>query len=192
MAKLFGSKTKICVFISGKGSNLNSLIKYFKKKRSQIEINLVVSSNPSAKGIKYALKNNIQHKIFKFINKKNDEKKILKILKKRDIALLCLAGFMKILSKNFIEKFDGKIINIHPSLLPKYKGLNTHQRVIDKGDKYSGCTIHYVNSKLDSGKIIIKKRVKLSSFETAKSLKKKIQKQEHLIYPRIIEKIIRT
>ena len=98
---------------------------------------------------------------------------------------------MKILSGNFIKKFDGKIINIHPSLLPKYKGLNTHQKVIDKKEKYSGCTIHYVSSKLDSGKIIIKKRVKLSKNETVKSLKKKVQEQEHFIYPKTIEKIIR-
>ena len=191
MAKLFGSKSKICVFISGNGSNLNSIIKYFKKRRSQIVIDLVISSNPKAKGIRYALKNKIHHKVFKFNNKKNDEKKILKILKKRKIILLCLAGFMKILSGNFIKKFDGKIINIHPSLLPKYKGLNTHQKVIDKKEKYSGCTIHYVSSKLDSGKIIIKKRVKLSKNETVKSLKKKVQEQEHFIYPKTIEKIIR-
>ena len=123
MAKLFGSKTKICVFISGKGSNLNSIIKYFKKKRSQIEINLVVSSNPSAKGIKYALKNNIQHKIFKFINKKNDEKKILKILKKRDIALLCLAGFIWYRLDTKDTNNTNKLINIPISEIPKFNSF---------------------------------------------------------------------
>ena len=92
------------------------------------------------------------------MNKKISEKKILKALKKNKVNFICLAGFMKILSKNFIKNFKGTIINIHPSLLPKYKGLNTHQRALDNKEKYSGCTVHYVNSKLDSGKIILQKK----------------------------------
>ena len=98
---------------------------------------------------------------------------------------------MKILSKNFIKKFNGKIINIHPSLLPKYKGLNTHQRALDNKEKYSGCTVHYVNSKLDSGKIILQKKVLISKNETENSLKKKILQQEHKIYPRSIISIFK-
>ena len=96
---------------------------------------------------------------------------------------------MKILSKNFIKKFKGKILNIHPSLLPKYKGLNTHKRVLDNKEKYSGCTVHIVNSKLDSGKIIIQKKVKISKNETEKSLSKKVLAQEHKIYPKAILKV---
>ena len=96
---------------------------------------------------------------------------------------------MKILSKNFIKKFKGKIINIHPSLLPKYKGLNTHQRVIDNNEKISGCTIHYVNSKLDSGKIILQRKVRVSKNDDSKSLAKKIQKQEYILYPMALRKI---
>ena len=97
---------------------------------------------------------------------------------------------MKILSKNFIKNFNGTIINIHPSLLPKYKGLNTHQRVLDNKEKYSGCTVHYVNSKLDSGKIILQKKVKIKKNETAKSLEKKVLKIEHNIYPIALNKIL--
>ena len=96
---------------------------------------------------------------------------------------------MKILSKNFIKVFKGKIINIHPSLLPKYKGLNTQQRMIDNNEKYSGCTVHYVNSKLDSGKIIIQKKIKILKNDTAKKLAKRVLKQEHLLYPKALNKI---
>ena len=96
---------------------------------------------------------------------------------------------MKILSKSFIKNFKGKILNIHPSLLPKYKGLNTHQRAISNCEKYSGCTVHFVNSRLDSGKIILQKRVKISKFDTAKSLAKKILIQEHKLYPKAIKKV---
>ena len=123
------------------------------------------------------------------IKKKNSEIKTLKDLKSNDIKLICLAGFMKILSENFISNFKGKILNIHPSLLPKYKGLKSHERVIKNKEKYSGCTVHLVNSKLDSGKIVLQKRVRLSKKETPSSLQKKILKHEHILYPRAIEKI---
>ena len=116
--------------------------------------------------------------------------KLLSILEKYEIEIICLAGFMKILSKNFIKKFDGKILNIHPSLLPKYKGLKTHKRVLDNNEKYSGCTVHFVNSKLDSGKIILQKKVKISKNETENSLNKKILIQEHKLYPKAILKIL--
>ena len=96
---------------------------------------------------------------------------------------------MKILSKNFIKSFKGKILNIHPSLLPKYKGLNTHQRAISNNEKYSGCTVHVVNSRLDSGKIILQKKVKISKTDTAKSLAKKVLIQEHKLYPKAIRKV---
>ena len=110
--------------------------------------------------------------------------------KKNKIKIICLAGFMKILSKNFIKNFKGKILNIHPSLLPKYKGLNTHQKAIDNKEKYSGCTVHYVNSKLDSGKIIIQKKVKILKNDTSEKLAKRILKQEHIIYPKALNKIL--
>jgi len=128
-------------------------------------------------------------KIFDFKNIKKTEKKILSILKRKKIRFICLAGFMKILSKSFIKKFNGKIINIHPSLLPKYKGLNTHHRVIINKDKFSGCTVHYVTEKLDSGKIIMQKKIKVTTKDNSTSLAEKVLKQEHKLYPAAIMKI---
>ena len=190
MAKLTGyKKIKTAVFISGTGSNLKSLIKFSKIKNSPISINLVISNNPNAKGLKLGKIHKIKKKVFNFKKKSKIENQILSFLKKNKIKLICLAGFMKILSKNFILKFKGKILNIHPSLLPKYKGLNTHQRALNNNEKYSGCTVHLVNSKLDSGKIILQKKVKISKNETKVSLTKKVLIQEHKLYPKAILKL---
>ena len=191
MNQFTGSKKILtAVFISGRGSNLKSLIKFSKKKSSPIKINLVISNTKKAKGLKYADINNIQRKIINFKKKSLAEMKVLSILNKKKIMFICLAGFMKILSKKFISKFNGKIINIHPSLLPKYKGLNTHLRVLQNNEKFSGCTVHYVNNKVDCGKIIMQKKVKISKNETVYSLNKKILIEEHRLYPKAITKII--
>ena len=190
MEKLTGlKKIKTAVFISGAGSNLKNIIKFSKLKKSPISINLIVSNTSLAKGLKYADQFGIKKKIFNFKNFKEAEKNILILLKKDKIKFICLAGFMKILSKNFIKKTDGKIINIHPSLLPKYKGLNTHSRAINNKDKFAGCTVHYVTAKLDSGKIILQKKIKIAARETPTSLAKKVLKQEHKLYPAAIMKI---
>ena len=190
MVKSIGpKKIRTAVFISGTGSNLENLIKFSLKKRSPIEIILIISNNSKAKGLKFSKLYKIKKKVYNYDKKKISEKRILKDLKSNNIKLICLAGFMKILSKDFIRNFKGKILNIHPSLLPKYKGLNTHHRAIQNKEKYSGCTVHLVNSKLDSGKIILQKKVKLSKKETPSSLQKKILKHEHILYPRAISKI---
>ena len=190
MKKLIGiKKTKTAVFISGKGSNLENLIKFSKKKISPISINLIISNTSYAKGLKYSKKYNIQKKVIFFKNKKLAEKKIFKILFKKNINLICLAGFMKILSKNFIKKFKGKIINIHPSLLPKYKGLNTNKKAMKNNDKFAGCSVHFVTAKIDSGKIIMQKKVRIKKNDTIYSLSKKVLKKEHLLYPAAIKKI---
>jgi phosphoribosylglycinamide formyltransferase-1 len=183
-------KTNIAVFISGTGTNFKNLIQYSLKKQSKFKIKLVVSNNLNAKGLEYAKKFKIKKKIINYKNLTNSEIHILNDLNKENINIICLAGFMRILTANFIKKFKGKIINIHPSLLPKYKGLNTHQRVLDNKEKYSGCTVHYVNSKLDAGKIILQKRVKIFKNDTSEKLSKRILKQEHLLYPKALEKII--
>ena len=182
-------KIKCAVFISGNGSNLKSLIQFSKKKNSPISIELIISDNPKAKGLKFGKNSKILNKVFNFKNKIIAEKKIISEINNKKIKLICLAGFMRILSKNFIKRFKGKILNIHPSLLPKYKGLNTHQRAISNNEKYSGCTVHFVNSRLDSGKIILQKKVKISKFDTAKSLANKILIQEHKLYPKAIRKV---
>ena len=190
MALLTGSnKIKTAVFISGTGSNLKSLIKFSKLKKSPIIIKMIISNNSKSKGLKYAKIYKIKKKVFDFKNTLS-EKKVIFELKKNNINLICLAGFMKILSKNVIDNFKGKILNIHPSLLPKYKGLNTHEKAIKNKDKYSGCTVHYVNSKLDSGKIINQKKVRINKFDTPKSLAKRILIQEHKLYPAAIMKIL--
>ena len=190
MKKSIGhNKTKTAVFISGKGSNLKNLIKFSYKRNSPISIKLVISNKRNANGLKYASQKKIEKKIINFIKPKKSEQKILSLLTKRKIKFICLAGFMKILSSNFLKKFDGKVINIHPSLLPKYKGLNTHRRVLENNEKFSGCTVHYVTAKLDSGNIILQKKVKISKTDTEKTLKRNILKQEHKLYTNAIEKI---
>ena len=190
MVQLTGfKKIKTAVFISGKGSNLKSLIKFSKLKKSPISINIIISDNPKSKGLGFGKTYKIKKKVFDFRDALLAEKKILIELKENKVDLICLAGFMKILSKSFIKNFDGKILNIHPSLLPKYKGLATHERVIKNKDRYSGCTVHYVNEKLDSGKIIGQKKVKIFESDTPKSLAKKILIQEHKLYPEAILKI---
>ena len=192
MALLIGSnKIKTAVFISGKGSNLKSLIKFSNLRKSPIVIKMIISNNSKSKGLQYAKIYKIKKKVFDFKNTFS-EKKVIFELKKNNINLICLAGFMKILSKNFIKNFKGKILNIHPSLLPKFKGLNTHERAIKNKEKFSGCTVHYVNSKLDSGKIILQKKVKISKDETPKTLSNKILDQEHKLYPRAIKKIFNS
>jgi len=176
-------KVKSCVFISGNGSNLRSIIKSSKEDNFPIKVELIISNNIKSKGRQISKKFNIPYKLISSRNQKKFEKNCLKEIKKRKIKFLCLAGFMKILSKNFIKGFGKKIINIHPSLLPKFKGLNTYRRALEANEKYSGCTVHYVVPKIDSGKIIMQKKVLISKNENEKSLKKKILVQEHKIYP---------
>ena len=191
MIKLSGpKKINTAVFISGTGSNLKNLIKFSLKKKSKFTVDLIISSNPKAKGLNYAKQFKIKKEIISSTHTKSTDKNILAELKKNKIKLICLAGFMKILSKDLIKNFNGKIINIHPSLLPKYKGLNTHQRAIDNNEKYSGCTVHYVNSKLDSGKIIMQKKIKIFKNDTAKNLAKRVLKQEHILYPKALNTIL--
>ena len=191
MVKLTGkNKINCAIFISGRGSNLKSIFKYSKKKISNINIKLIISNKRNIPGIVFAKKNKINSKIINYKNTKDAENKILNLLKKNKIEFIFLAGFMKILSNFFIKKFGNKIINIHPSLLPKYKGLNTHERAIQNNEKFSGCTVHYVNNKLDSGKIILQKKIKILKDDTPKSLAERILKEENKLYPKAINKIL--
>ena len=192
MVQLTGNNLiSAAVFISGRGTNLKSLIKFSKKKNSPINIKLIISNTNKAKGLKYSKAYKIQKKVIDFKNKNIAEKKLLNLLSKKKIRFICLAGFMKILPKKFIKKFSGKIVNIHPSLLPKYKGLNTHQKALKNNDKYSGCTVHYVTDKVDSGKIILQKKVKIKRKDSLNTLTKKVLLEEHKIYPRAISKVFK-
>ena len=182
-------KIKCAVFISGTGSNLKSLIQFTKKKNSPISIELIISDNPKAKGLKFGKIFKISNKVFNYKNKIIAEKKIISEINNKKIKLICLAGFMRILSSEFINSFTGPILNIHPSLLPKYKGLNTHQRALDNNDKITGCTVHFVSEELDSGEIILQKSLYIAENETAETLMNRVLKLEHQAYPEAIKKI---
>ncbi len=191
MEKLNGKKRlRVSVFISGRGSNLKSLINFSKKRNSPIKIVLIITNNKKAKGIYFAKKNKIKFLIINYKNKVKAERKVLINLKKYKIDLVCLAGFMKILSNKILNFYKNRILNIHPSLLPKYKGLNTHKRVINNKEKFTGCTVHLVNSSLDSGKIILQKKIKVLKNDNEISLSKRVLDVENLIYPQAIKKFI--
>jgi len=193
MEKLNGKKKlRVSVFISGRGTNLKSIINFSKRKSSPFKVVLIITNNKNAKGINFAKKNKIKYLFVNYKNKNNAESKILINLKNNNISFICLAGFMKILSKKIINTYKNKILNIHPSLLPKYKGLNTHKRVIKNKEKFTGCTVHLVNSKLDEGKIIFQKKVRILKKDNENSLSKRVLKIENLIYPRAIKKFINS
>ena len=184
-------KIKTCIFISGRGSNLNNLIARTRDKSFPIEISLVISNKKNAFGINYAKKFNIPY-VYINTKYKNCENKIILNLKKHKISFICLAGYMKIVSNNIIKNFNKKIINIHPSLLPKFKGLNTFSRVLRNKEKKTGCTVHYVNEKLDGGDIIVKKYFYLKPNDNENTLKVKTQQLEYKAYPEAIIKIFRN
>ena len=194
MKKLNGKLTKlnIAVFISGRGSNLRSIIQDSLKKNSVYKVKIVISNKKKAKGLLLAKKKGIRNYIVDFTKSKKLGLEVLHKLNKNKIKLVCLAGFMKIVPSYFIKQYKGKIINIHPSLLPKYKGLDAHKRVILNKEKFTGCTVHYVNKLLDSGKIIIQKKISLKKKDTVQSIKKKVLKLEHKIYPMAIKKVLIT
>ena len=183
-------KNKIAVFISGRGSNLRSIINYSAKKKFSYRVELVISNKKNAKGLILAKKNAIKNYSIDFTESKKLTDIVLNLLEKNHIKLVCLAGFMRILPVYFIKSFKGKILNIHPSLLPKYKGLNTHERVINNEEKFTGCTVHYVNKFLDAGKIIMQKRVRIQKKDNPRSIEKKVLKIEHKIYPLAIIKVL--
>tara|TARA_X000000368_G_scaffold405006_1_gene381702 strand:- start:50 stop:607 length:558 start_codon:yes stop_codon:yes gene_type:complete len=181
-------KRKSCIFISGSGTNLKALIKSSKNYNFPIDISFVITNNKNANGLQFAKLHKIPFKTFN-LNNYREKEKALNQLRKKKIKLICLAGYMKILPKDFIQKFNGKIINIHPSLLPKFKGLNTFSKAIKAKEKFTGCTVHYVNEKLDSGKIILNKKVIIDKNENEKSLRLKVQKKEYKAYSEAIFKI---
>ncbi len=180
-------KKNACVFISGKGTNLRSLIKNSRSYNFPINIKLIVSDRKLAEGLVYAKKYSIPYSIID-MKSRFSEIKILHEIKNKNISLICLAGYMKIIPERFIKDFNKPILNIHPSLLPKFKGLNTFSRVLKNKEKKTGCTVHYVDKRLDSGKIILKKIFWIKKNDDAKILKKKTQNLEHKAYSEAIIK----
>ena len=174
-------RKKACVFISGSGTNLEALIKSSREYNFPINISYIVSNTKKAKGIKYAKLHKIPFCILN-LNRVINIEFFLNELQKRKISIICLAGYMKILNKKFLNRFNKKILNIHPSLLPKYKGLNTFQRALKNKEKLTGCTVHYVNNKLDSGKIILQKKIYVEPKDSEQTLRTKVQVKEHRAY----------
>ena len=183
-------KKNACIFISGYGSNLKSLIQNSRNHNFPVNIKLVVSDNKNANGLLHAKKNSSPYLVIN-TKKKNHEITTLNNIKKYNISIICLAGYMKIISKKFIKSFGKKIINIHPSLLPKFKGLNTYKRVLTNNEKKTGCTVHFVNEKLDSGKIILQKSFFIKKNDDIYTLKNKTQKLEQRAFSEAIINIYR-
>ncbi len=182
-------KLKLAIFISGRGSNMLSIIDACKAPDFPAEISVVLSNNPDAKGLISAQKCDIATEIVNhkdFRSREDFEGEINKRLENYEVDLIVLAGFMRVLTPFFTEKWPDRIINIHPSLLPDYKGLNTHARAIKDGKKESGCTVHFVNSELDSGPIILQRRVPILSNDTPDTLAARVLEQEHKAYPQAI------
>ena len=186
-------KFKLAIFVSGNGSNLQAIIDSIENDYLAAEISLVLSNVKDA----YALERGKNHGLEvvfldpkTFPNRANYEQKIIDLLLSKSIDLICLAGFMQILGKNFIEAFSGKIINIHPSLLPAFPGLNVQKKALEHGAKFSGCTVHFVNEEIDGGAIILQSVVPIHDEDDIESLSKRILEQEHIIYPEAIRLII--
>ena len=182
---------KIAILISGRGSNMLNIIEACNNKKLYSSVKLVVSNRPNAVGLKVASKYKVRTEILDSNNltKENFEILLDKILKKNNINLVCLAGFMKILSKDFIKKWPKMILNIHPSILPSFKGLNAQRQAIENKAKYSGCTVHFVNEEMDSGEIIDQKIVGISTNDDVDSLSKKILMEEHKLYIKVLKKL---
>jgi len=186
-------KFKLAVLVSGRGSNLQAIIDSIEKNNLAAEISLILSNVPDA----YALQRGKEHgleSVFldpkSFSNRDDYEKRMIELLRSKSIDLICLAGFMRILGKKFIEAFSGKIINIHPSLLPAFPGLNVQEKALEHGVKFSGCTVHFVNEEVDGGAIISQAIVPILDDDDVQSLSSRILEQEHIIYPEAIRLII--
>lgn len=182
-------KLKLAVFISGRGSNMLSILEASKSPDFPAEIVLVLSNRPDAKGLETARENGIatecvDHTLFD--DRTDFENAISEKLRNYDLDLIILAGFMRILTAEFVEQWPNKILNIHPSLLPEYKGLHTHERAINDGKTEAGCTVHYVIPDLDSGEIIVQKRVPILEGDTPEILAARVLEQEHIAYPEAI------
>ena len=186
-------KFKLAVLVSGRGSNLQAIIDSIEKNNLAAEISLILSNVPDAYGLQRGKKHGLESVFLnpkKFFSRNDYEKKMIELLQTKSVDLVCLAGFMRILGKKFIEAFSGKIINIHPSLLPAFPGLNVQEKALEYGAKFSGCTVHFVNEKVDNGAIILQAIVPILDEDDVQSLSDRILEQEHIIYPEAIRLII--
>lgn len=182
-------KLRTAIFISGRGSNMQAIVKAAKRKDFPATVSLIISNRSDAKGLEFAKEQSIPFFVVphgNFESKAEFEEAILQILRQFEIELVCLAGFMRLLSPYFISAYQGRILNIHPSMLPLYKGLDTHKRALEAGERYTGCSVHYVIPEMDAGDVILQEKVLIQKDDTAESLAKKTLKKEHIIYPKAI------
>lgn len=183
------SVTKICVLISGNGSNLQAIIDEIKGGRLNAKISGVISNRPNAYGLERAKEAGIEAVCLDHTNfdtRESYDEALKAQIDAFGADCVVLAGFMRILTPEFVDSFAGKLVNIHPSLLPKYKGLSTHQRAIDNGDKEHGVSVHFVTPELDGGPVIIQSRVPVFDEDTASDLAERVQEQERRIYPLVL------
>ncbi|HET6457951.1 MAG TPA: phosphoribosylglycinamide formyltransferase [Nitrosopumilaceae archaeon] len=186
---------KLGILISGRGSNMEAILKSIKKSKIPIKPAVVISNKPDAKGIKIAQKLGVKTEIIESDEIKGKswdyDRMIVLVLKKHGVTprngLVCLAGFMRIMSPEFIRHFKGKIMNIHPAILPSFPGLHSQKQAVDYGVKYSGCTVHFVDEGVDTGPIILQDIVQVKDTDTEESLAKKILAKEHEIYPKAVK-----
>ncbi|EJF75865.1 phosphoribosylglycinamide formyltransferase [Bartonella alsatica] len=186
-------KKQIVVFISGNGSNMIALAKASKQKEYPAKIVAVICDNPHASGIEKARNNNLPIHVIdrkNYPTKEAHEESILMVLAQYQPDFLCFAGYMRLISPFFIKHYEGRILNIHPSLLPSFKGLNTHERVLQAGVKITGCTVHLVTEDIDAGKILAQAAVPVFANDTAESLAQRVLKVEHKLYPESLKAFI--
>ncbi len=186
------NKVKLGVLASGQGTNLQSIINACERKEINAEITIVISDQPQAMALQRAKKHSIPtaiHERKRYKTKKEFERAIAEDIEKAQVNLICLAGFMRIISPDFINTFKNKIINIHPSLLPSFPGLEAQKQALEYGVKFTGCTVHFVDELTDHGPIILQAAVPVMKNDTLSSLKERILKEEHKIYPKAIQLI---
>ena len=189
----FNQNATATVLISGSGSNLQAFIDLISSKILKLNILAVISDNKNAHGLIRAKKAKIKTICIenkKYPNKKNFDQKLSEIIDMFDPNFIFLAGFMRILRKDFVKKYEGKIINIHPSLLPKYPGLNTHQRAIESNEKWHGCSVHFVTEEVDEGPLIMQSKIPILNNDSSDKLAIRVLKREHIIYPKTAELLI--
>lgn len=185
-------KIDIAVLISGRGSNLQSLIDACASDDFPARISVVLSNKADAYGLVRAQTAGIPTHVIShkdFADRESFERAMLECLSAHPVDLICQAGFMRILTSTFISPWRGRLINIHPSLLPKFKGLHTHERAIEAGEAEAGCTIHFVNEGVDEGEIILQRSVPIMSGDTPDILAERVLEQEHIAYPEAVQKL---
>lgn len=186
--------TKVAVLFSGRGSNLKTLAEHMAQPQVPAELALALSNRPKAGGLDYCASQGIAHQAIDhklFETRESFDAELDAALRAAGIELICCAGFMRLLSPGFVEAWRDRIINIHPSLLPKYKGLHTHARALEAGDSVHGCSVHYMRPEMDEGPVIVQKQVPVLPEDTPDTLAERVLQQEHIAYPEALDAVLK-